>query len=322
MNCSFCDGEMRQWVSMPIDAKKNAPTPYNEFLRCETCGTGTIHPIPPADAIAELYELPAYYTQGGSHIKDRPGTVLDRVLTKLAWWSDSARPFLAGRETLPGQSVLDLGCGDGALLAEFRDAGCAVLGVDPDPKARAQAAARGVEVLEGTAENLPAELDGRLFDLVVMTHSLEHCTDPNKALSNARNLISPGGRLYVEVPNCGCVHFETMTICSENFDSPRHLVFFTAAGLEAAIRKAGMEVEDWRFHGFTRHHLPGWRDWESRIAEQLQERGIRRNVKFHTFARSLTILANSAFASDARKYDAIGAVARKPSREACPAGPA
>ena len=315
MICSFCNGEMRQWVSMPIDAKKNAPTPYSEFLRCAKCGTGAMHPLPPVGAIAELYELPAYYTQSESHIKDRPPTVLDRILIKLAWMRDNATPFDAASDSAPGQTVLDLGCGDGALLAEFHKAGCIVLGVDPDPKARTQAAARGVEVLEGTAESLPPELSGRMFDLVVMTHALEHCTDPNKALSNARGLIAPGGRLYIEVPNCGCVHFETMTICSENFDSPRHLFFFTAAGLEAAIEKAGMGVQDWRFHGFTRHHLPGWRDWESRIAEQLRERGIRDKVKPHTFFRSLAMLARSAFAPDARKYDAIGAVARKPSGE-------
>jgi SAM-dependent methyltransferase len=312
MVCEFCSGELTPWVSMPMDAKKNAPTPHSEFLHCKACGTGVMAPMPDPSAIGELYDLPAYYTHGESHMASRRGSVVDRALVKLAWLHDKATPFEPENEARAGETVLDLGCGSGELLKKFKQSGCEVLGVDPDPQARAEAANSGIVVLDGTAEEPPSTLAGRTFDLVVMTHSLEHCINPGKALANAFSFLVPGGRLYVEVPNCGSVHFETMTICSENFDSPRHLVFFTAAGLKAAIVGAGLSVEGWRYHGFTRHHHAGWRDWETKIATQLAARNITRNVKPHSFARSLSILARSAFASDDRKYDAIGVLARKP----------
>jgi SAM-dependent methyltransferase len=311
MECQFCNGEMAPWVSMPIDAKKNMRTRHSALVRCRKCGTGVMAPMPEPVEISGFYDIPAYYTHGQSHIVERRGNIFDRALVKLAWMMDRATPFRVEAEAISGETVLDMGCGDGKLLERFRRAGCIVLGIDPDPKARAEAAKAGIRVLDGTAEEPPPALVGTTFDFVLITHALEHCIDPNKALRNASRFLAPGGRLYVEVPNCGCVHFETMTICSENFDSPRHLVFFTAAGLSAAIGRAGLTIEGWRYEGFTRHHLAGWRDWEVTIARRLAARNVTKGVKAHTWARSLSILATSAFAPDDRKYDAIGLLARK-----------
>lgn len=297
---------------MPIDAKKDATTGHSELFRCGECGTGVMVPMPDPGEIGEFYDLPAYYTHGASHMVGRRGNIFDRALVKLAWLVDRAKPFDVDGEAIAGETVLDMGCGSGKLLERFQRAGCVVLGIDPDEKARAEAAKAGILVLDGTAERPPAALVGRTFDFVVMTHALEHCVNPNVALANAYAFLSPGGRLYIEVPNCGCVHFETLTICSENFDSPRHLVFFTAAGLRGALGRAGLKVSGWRYDGFTRHHLAGWRDWERTIARRLAKRNVTRGVKTHTFARSLAILMRSAFAPYDRKYDAIGVIAQKP----------
>lgn len=312
MQCQFCDGKLSSWVSMPIDAKKNALTRHSELFQCGACGTGVMVPMPDPAEIGAFYDLPVYYTHGLSHIVERRGGVFDRALVKFAWLLDRAKPFDVEREAIAGETVLDMGCGSGNVLERFQRAGCDVLGIDPDEKARAQAAKAGIVVLAGTAECPPNDLVGRTFDFVVMTHALEHCVNPNTALENAFAFLAPGGRLYVEVPNCGCIHFQTLTICSENFDSPRHLIFFTAAGLRGALSRAGLTVAGWRYEGFTRHHLAGWRDWESTIARRLAERNVTRGVRMHTFARSLTILIRSAFASYDRKYDAIGVIARKP----------
>jgi hypothetical protein len=118
--------------------------------------------------------------------------------------------------------------------------------------------------------------------------------------------------LYVEVPNCACVHFEALDVCGANFDSPRHLSFFTPQGLQGVVKKAGYTPASWRFHGFTRHHLRDWRDWEKTIADRLSKAEPGRKVARHSFAKSIGILARSAFASFDRKYDAIGLIAVRP----------
>jgi SAM-dependent methyltransferase len=303
---------MKPWLSMPIDAMKDEPTPHCDAWQCASCGLAGIYPRPSASEVPGFYDLPAYYTHGQGHISAVQPNLADRLLVKLAWWADRSRPFDPAEEACVGDRVVDLGCGNGDLLVQFKALGCDCVGVEPDAVARSKATERGLKVVNGTAEALPPELEPGSFDLVIMSHSLEHCLDPLLALRNAFELTKPGGKLYVEVPNCACVHFEALDVCGANFDSPRHLSFFTPQGLERTAKKAGFTPTSWRFHGFTRHHLRDWRDWENTIADRLQKAEPQRQVSRHSFAKSLRILARSAFATFDRKYDAIGLIAVRP----------
>lgn len=314
MTCTICGGKLAFWLRMPIDAKKNALTTHSEVFICEDCQTGVITPLPFRHEVASFYDLDKYYTQGESHISAVAESFFDRILTKLAWWGDRASPFVVSdmASRLPDKAcMVDLGCGDGMLLRAFADQGVDAIGIDPDPVAQKMAAERGVKVHLGTAENLPDEILGRDFDLVTMTHSLEHVVDPALALENAYGLLKNGGYAYIEVPNAACVHFVTLNKCSENFDSPRHLWFFSPDGLVKSLENAGFVVCDFRYHGFTRHHSRSWREWERKIFAQLKCRGMENGSKDHTFLRSISILFRSYFLSFGKKYDCIGVVARK-----------
>ncbi len=106
-------------------------------------------------------------------------------------------PQAAGR-------VLELGIGMGLNLGFYdADKVTSVTGVDPTPELRtiAKAAPRdprlSVTVEDGTAEALPFEAAS--FDCVVCTFTLCSVQDPEKALSEARRVLKPGGRfLYCE----------------------------------------------------------------------------------------------------------------------------
>jgi SAM-dependent methyltransferase len=53
--------------------------------------------------------------------------------------------------------VLDVGCGAGRHAVALAETGCAVLGVDPSPGAVAVARARGVQAVQGSVGDLPAD---------------------------------------------------------------------------------------------------------------------------------------------------------------------
>src|SRR4249919_1805573 len=146
-SCKSCGGPLAAWLEMPIDAKKNQPTPFSTVLKCRDCGLGMLAPLPDADVIPKLYELDAYYTHGETHMPERPSTLADRVLTKLAWWFDRSREFDVqeiARTLPPGGRICDLGCGDALYLQQFKALGFEVVGVDPDVAARERAAEAGV----------------------------------------------------------------------------------------------------------------------------------------------------------------------------------
>ncbi|WP_345638322.1 class I SAM-dependent methyltransferase [Rugosimonospora acidiphila] len=111
---------------------------------------------------------------------------------------DRARPAypddLVGRivAASPGPDVLDVGCGTGIEARQFRAAGCAVLGVEPDERMAEFARRTGVEVEVSTFEAWdPA---GRSFDAVVSGQSW-HWIDPVAGAAKAAMVLRPGGLL-------------------------------------------------------------------------------------------------------------------------------
>ena len=46
MICPVCQGTMQFWIGMPIDAKKDVPTPFGDVVRCDGCGLGMAARMP------------------------------------------------------------------------------------------------------------------------------------------------------------------------------------------------------------------------------------------------------------------------------------
>jgi SAM-dependent methyltransferase len=94
----------------------------------------------------------------------------------------------------PGPDVLDVGCGTGIAARQFQAAGCAVLGVEPDPRMAGFARARGLRVEEASFETW--ESAGRTFDAVIAAQSW-HWVDPAAGATKAAQVLRPNGRLAV-----------------------------------------------------------------------------------------------------------------------------
>jgi SAM-dependent methyltransferase len=97
----------------------------------------------------------------------------------------------------PGESILDLGCGDGVLTERIAAAGADVLGVDPDPSMLAAARARGLAVEAGDGQRLPHE---NRFDAVFSNATLHWLPDQEAAAASVFRALKPGGRYVGE---CG-----------------------------------------------------------------------------------------------------------------------
>ena len=92
----------------------------------------------------------------------------------------------------PGPGVLDVGCGTGIEARQFRAAGCAVLGVEPDARMAEFARCSGVDVEVATFEVW--EPAGRTFDAVI-GGTAWHWVDPVAGTAKAAQVLRPGGRL-------------------------------------------------------------------------------------------------------------------------------
>ena len=135
-------------------------------------------------------------------------------------------PVLEWLAPLPGERILDLGCGDGALTVEIARAGASVVGIDSSPHMIASARERG---LDARVTDAHALVFADEFDAAFTNAALHWMADPGAVLAGVRRALREGGRFAGELGGFGNV-----------------AAIVTALG--AVLRRRGIARED----------IPGW----------------------------------------------------------------
>ena len=168
-------------------------------------------------------------------------------------------PIMQAIQSMPKDgSVLDLGCGNGAMLAEIRKHGSWNLrGVESSESAVSMARSAGFDVMlaDATADLLTL-YDKKSFDLIIAVEVIEHVYDPRGLLRQAHALLRPKGRVLLTTPYHGYLknvlvaltgkhdsHFNPLWDCG-------HIKFWSPNTLTTALRESGFG--DVQFYGAGR----------------------------------------------------------------------
>ena len=175
----------------------------------------------------------------------------------------------------PGSRVLDLGCGDGELLASLkRSKQVSGYGLEIDPEKIARCISQGVNVIEQNLDQGLSNFASASFDVVIMTQSLQALQYPDKVLSE---MLRIGKTSIVTFPNFG--HWRCRWYLTSKgrmpvsdflpytwYNTP-NIHFCTFADFERLCRQQGARIEERLAVDRTHRHTLGSKVWPNLLGE-------------------------------------------------------
>jgi len=231
-----------------------------ELYECSACGMVQVEPGPSADALDAYYR--ADYRKHklyGSDVADTSRFPLDNLFYYNR--GRSIAELVAPHVTVAAPRVLDIGAGYGHILHAFgeRYPEAERLAIEYSDACVRHLEGIGVTVENRAVEEVLPALEGR-FDVVVLSHVLEHLREPRAVLELIRRSLVPGGVFYVEVPN---IPRESLRRFPDNPWAPRwdepHITFFDVDALKRLMGAAGFEERFCDTGGPYYRYIPGWR---------------------------------------------------------------
>ena len=134
--------------------------------------------------------------------------------------------------------LLDVGCGAGTRLEQYRRLGWKVCGIDISARAAEACRRKGLDVHHGTVFDAPYPKGA--FDLVCLDHVIEHLLAPARVLGRVAEFLAPSGKIILTTPNSRGIGFLLYRSCWFHLDAPRHLFLFDPRTIRLLARQAGL----------------------------------------------------------------------------------
>ncbi len=206
---------------------------------CADCGLARTSPRLAADCLPAFYE----HEYHGLHM----GLVIPDASTALYRQGQGSQIFARVADLLPRSvRVAEIGCGTGQVLREFEvaafAAGHRVQAVGCEYASAYVEAGRtaGSDIRSGGPSVLVA--DGP-FDLVILSHVVEHFADVPGDLESVSRLLDRGGLAYVEVPGILAIHRKPQyDFRFSRYLTLAHTYHFSLATLTDAMGRTGFEL--------------------------------------------------------------------------------
>ena len=262
--CPLCNSSQVKFVGKPQISAEAAPF-VREDYRIAECNLCIFYFVFPEikftqEEWAELY--------GKEYFPEIP-----------RWWKNKRKEHREKRLGLlqkysPGKVIrfLDIGCGEGYVLADAHKKGWEVYGVDIYDNRLDISKSSGIFFFGG--DIFQASFPADFFDCIYLDSVLEHLKDPVALLKEAYRILCPGGVLYLGVPNEDSLFNDArkliftmlgrrgISVRTKPFKSPYHVVGFTLRSIKKTLAESGFDIVrlrnfageyEWRkFRLFTR----------------------------------------------------------------------
>lgn len=201
------------------------------FSKCPSCNLVYQNPQPVQEDVEKRYDN-SYFEYEIENEK----IFLDLMLLGLK--DAGFNPESVGAES---KRVLDIGCATGLFLSFMKKRGWETYGVEICQSAAEYGnSKRGVNIFTGTLDK--AEYPDSFFDVIHLSHVIEHINDPDLFIAAIYRLLKPGGVIYCTTPNVDGLQAK---LFKRNWRSAiaDHMILYSVKTLKRILRKYGFTIK-------------------------------------------------------------------------------
>jgi len=204
------------------------------LLTCEQCTYTITNPIPPLNDLGKYYQSEDYlsHTAGKKGAINRVYEILRNINLK--------RKYQHIRKYATKGKLLDIGSGTGEFIHFMSKNNWQVEGIEPNKQARSFAINQ-YRLMVNDEPHLK-ELQSHQFNVITMWHVLEHVPDINERMNELKRLLSPGGTIFIAVPNINSPDAKKYGKFWAGLDVPRHLHHFSPKSFSALAQSHHLKL--------------------------------------------------------------------------------
>lgn len=134
-------------------------------------------------------------------------------------------------------NILEIGCGAGGILKYYNNMGYDTKGLDYDDDQLNYGISQGLDL-----ENLNKYSSQNKYDLVILSHVLEHMSEPEREIKKAKEFLKENGYLYIEVPSIHSIKNLNYNYNIKNFFHIAHYLHFSLNSFTNFMNKNRLKI--------------------------------------------------------------------------------
>ena len=226
VKCITCNNELERYSDT-----SNLDLPVNFCKNCNLYINGdTKEQV--REKVSNLYKNDYWNERNSETSINSEYTDVDSQGKRRNWTSQ----FLYSKKHIVGKNLLEIGVGAGQSILWFEEEGFDVKGIEPDGRnvSMINRKLKTGKVIESSVEDFSTEEE---FDVIWMSHVLEHLIEPDKFLKKIKMNLKKDGVFFIEVPNC-----EYKPMLESSIQKNPHLFHFTKNSLSRLVENVEYKI--------------------------------------------------------------------------------
>ena len=301
-HCTICNSDQIHSIYWVPDRHYGIQGEYN-ISKCNTCGLVFLNPMPNEKELADFYPQESYYSYNISY--KRRNSVKNLISSMLfLGYEPKDNKLLTKMGNGKGKKMLDVGCGNGWFIYQWKNRGWDVYGVEPGLNGAKTGRKAGLNIHHG--DLLSAKFESESFEYIRLNHSFEHIHNPDEILQEIHRILKPEGTLFIGVPNINSFNGKLFKQYWYYLGAPFHTYSYSDKTLPVFLEKQGFKVKKIMYNSWFMGLLGSFQIFLNRKSGKPSEQGFFiENKLFQTIAGFVSRLTNLFHVGDCIEVIAV-----------------